>query len=436
MKDVQSMAKPAAGARPIANARVPRQSRSEDAIARIAKAVVSLLGSDGQCGVTHRRVAEVAGVSLATTTYYYSSKFDLIADAHTRFLDEYGRAFSHARERHRAGQSTIVDLADLMLKAIKNAAGRHWLDTLAWSEIMFSCSRDQRGRGLALEWFSRMEKYWTELLIEIGTGDGPDLVNPAIDIVMGIGFITVPLNLSGEQISMLLRDGRPLADVCSDLVPAPAAEAGELDKLSPKARETRNKIIDATVKLLESGDPTVITYSTVAQRIGLTSAAPSYHFKNIEQLLCLAGEEILDRMQQRCSETLSALNPSRNRADVPDLLATAYLRGVMESGHANIAAIDAWVNAARKAELRPRVLIALLDLQSHFEEFLKAAGLEADARSSVLLMGHFIGRLVRAMATGSPSSYLAQTRHDFAITLAALRSDPNPFLPPPPVALS
>ncbi len=422
--------KNAPGKRLKSHARVPQQSRSEDAIAKIAKAVVSLLGSEGQGGVTHRRVAEVAGVSLATTTYYYSTKFDLIADAHTRFLDEYGRAFSHAKERHRAGQSTIVDLADLMMKAIKNAAGRHWLDTLAWSEIMFSCSRDRRGHGLALEWFSRMEKFWTDLLIEIRTDNAEALVNPAIDIVMGIGFITVPLNLSAEQISLLFREGRPLAEVCQDPAGSAAEKPDEPHILSPKSRETRNRIIDAAVTILESGETTAISYSTVAQRIGVTSAAPSYHFQNIEQLLTLADKQIMERMRDRCSEMLNDVDPSLNNAEATDLLATASLRSTLESGYANIAGIQAWVDAARKTELRPQLLNVLVDLQNDVTDFLKALNINATPRCALLLMGQFFGRLVRAMATGNPSGYLAQARRDFGVTLTALRGETNPFLPP------
>lgn len=426
------MAKSTASARPKINTRVPQQSRSEDAIAKIAKAVVSLLGSDGQCGLTHRRVAEVAGVSLATTTYYYSSKFDLIADAHARFLDEYGRAFSHAKERHRAGQSTIVDLADLMVKAIKNAAIRHWLDTIAWSEIMFSCSRDQRGHGLALEWFSRMEKFWTDLLMEIGTDDAARLVNPAIDIVMGIGFITIPLNLSAEQISLLFRDGLPLVEVCADLIGSASEDLDEHDKISAKSRETRNRIIEATVELLESGEQAAITYSTIAQRIGLTSAALSYHFQNIEQLLSLADKQILDRMQKRCSEMFNQVDPAQNSVEAVDLLTMAYLRSILESGHANIAGIRTWMEAGRKADLRPQILYAMIDLQGQFTQFLEASGIHANPRSTLLLMGQFIGRLVRAMATGNPSGYLAQARRDFAVTLTALQGETNPLLPPSP----
>lgn len=56
---------------------IPRGKR------QIIDAAMRLLGEEGVAHLTHRKVAALAGVSLASTTYFYASKDDLIADAFT-----------------------------------------------------------------------------------------------------------------------------------------------------------------------------------------------------------------------------------------------------------------------------------------------------------------------------------------------------------------
>jgi TetR/AcrR family transcriptional regulator, regulator of biofilm formation and stress response len=55
--------------------------RGEARRTRILKAVLTIVGREGTGAVTHRSVAAVAGVPLAATTYYFSSRGDLLADA-------------------------------------------------------------------------------------------------------------------------------------------------------------------------------------------------------------------------------------------------------------------------------------------------------------------------------------------------------------------
>jgi DNA-binding transcriptional regulator YbjK len=47
----------------------------------ILEAAVRLLAAEGQAGLTHRRIAREAGVPLAATTYYFTSKDDLLEQA-------------------------------------------------------------------------------------------------------------------------------------------------------------------------------------------------------------------------------------------------------------------------------------------------------------------------------------------------------------------
>lgn len=49
--------------------------------ARIAQAAIEVVATNGAAGLTHRAVAAAAGVPLGSTTYYFASRDDLLAEA-------------------------------------------------------------------------------------------------------------------------------------------------------------------------------------------------------------------------------------------------------------------------------------------------------------------------------------------------------------------
>ena len=60
-----------------------RRARGERRRQAILDATLTLVGRLGAGAITHRAVAEEAGVPLAATTYYFSSKSDLVREALT-----------------------------------------------------------------------------------------------------------------------------------------------------------------------------------------------------------------------------------------------------------------------------------------------------------------------------------------------------------------
>jgi DNA-binding transcriptional regulator YbjK len=59
----------------------PRQDRSRRRREALLRATIELLGETGAKSVTHRAVAERAGVPLASTTYYFASVQQLVEEA-------------------------------------------------------------------------------------------------------------------------------------------------------------------------------------------------------------------------------------------------------------------------------------------------------------------------------------------------------------------
>jgi TetR/AcrR family transcriptional regulator, regulator of biofilm formation and stress response len=63
------------------NGQAPRQDRSRRRRESLLRATIELLGETGAKSVTHRAVAERAGLPLASTTYYFASVQQLIEEA-------------------------------------------------------------------------------------------------------------------------------------------------------------------------------------------------------------------------------------------------------------------------------------------------------------------------------------------------------------------
>lgn len=66
----------------------PRQDRSRARREALLRAAIELLGETGVKSVTHRAVAERAGVPLASTTYYFASVKEIVEQALTLHVAE------------------------------------------------------------------------------------------------------------------------------------------------------------------------------------------------------------------------------------------------------------------------------------------------------------------------------------------------------------
>ena len=100
---------------------VRRRPRGERRRQEVLRAALRVITERGVGGVTHRAVAEEAGVPTATTTYYFDSIDELLEDALRLFVDEeverLGALAERLREAHPA-PSTIAELVVAELAAV------------------------------------------------------------------------------------------------------------------------------------------------------------------------------------------------------------------------------------------------------------------------------------------------------------------------------
>jgi DNA-binding transcriptional regulator YbjK len=86
-----------------------RQQRGRERRDAIVDATVAILEAEGLEGITHRRVADTAGVPLAATTYYFTSKDDLMQAAMGRLINREAAVFGQIAAAVTTGGSMTVE---------------------------------------------------------------------------------------------------------------------------------------------------------------------------------------------------------------------------------------------------------------------------------------------------------------------------------------
>jgi DNA-binding transcriptional regulator YbjK len=123
-----------------------RQARGQERVEQILRATLAVIGRGGVGAVTHRSVAEEAGVPLGSLTYYFASKQELLREALRLHVDQdAGRLRALAAElleRDAAGEEIVDAFANLL-------GGGH--PDVAQFELYLEAARDPQLRGAAAE---------------------------------------------------------------------------------------------------------------------------------------------------------------------------------------------------------------------------------------------------------------------------------------------
>ncbi|GAB3293232.1 TetR/AcrR family transcriptional regulator [Epidermidibacterium keratini] len=138
----------------------------------IVAAAARLALDDGPAAVTHRRVADAASVPLAATTYYFSSRDDLLAEAGARIVS--GWALTAERVVADLGPGLADDLIRALLpRRVGNVRG-HYEHLVAAGRIPALARAYRDGRR-------RLEDAVGQILAAHGSSLDPGLVIAVVD---------------------------------------------------------------------------------------------------------------------------------------------------------------------------------------------------------------------------------------------------------------
>ncbi len=375
-------------------------------------AIVALLASHGIAGLTHRLVAREAGVSLAATTYYFDSKFDMVAAASNRILDGYRSAFQRAA---RSGRH--VSVHDYVVRLLINAVERDRTGSVCWTEIMLDAPRHAESLALAQEWFAGLPMIWEGIAGATGVPTPQAAARSAVDTVIGLMLMVLGLGLTEAQVAAVFLHGaapqHAWAPSSAVAVP-PAAKPGR------KSAETRDRIIAAAIAILTRDGSAAVSYRTVAVQAGLAPAGPAYHFPTVEGLLAAAQAQLFENSKQRYRLAAAMDSGPHDLERLIDRTAVVFLREVTAFGDQNLANFTIWLEASRRPELRPMIWNSVTDQIRAWNHVLETMGVALRPLDALLPQCIFIGKLVRLLAVGAPLQELENVRRDFAADLTAL----------------
>ncbi len=393
------------------------QARARIKHRRIVDAASKVMSVHGIAGLTHRLVAQEAGVSLAATTYHFESKADIVNAAASATLESYDLAFAKALDRFGEEGGTATAFLDYFFSLIKNTAGRARVTAICWGEIMLDGPRHPDAPGVIAEWFLRTRRVWAGMISSCGLDHADQRATLAIDVLIGLLFLIVGLGLTEKEVSKILA-GQDLLDFQPKL---PDRREAKPVREGAKAIATRAKILAATIDILRREGTGAVSGRTVAERAGLARAATYYYFDGVAELLAAAQHKLFARSKERYRQGLS----ESGSADVDfdhliDRTAAVFLREVTEYAGESVANYSVWLRAESQPEVCAMIWEAAADQHRSWSRAL--CRWKPDLAPVDPLLGQvlFIGKLVRMLATGSRIQDLAGIRREFAIGLKSI----------------
>jgi DNA-binding transcriptional regulator YbjK len=168
----------------VAANRIPQQARGEERRELILRAALAVIGRRGIGAVTHRSVAEEAGVPLGSLTYWFASKDDLLREALLRFVAE------EAARLERVGAMLTDDLTpeEIAERFADVLAAGEDEEQLAQFELYVEAARNPALREAAAECFRAYERVTALALRAAGVADAEETAAVFVSLADGLGL--------------------------------------------------------------------------------------------------------------------------------------------------------------------------------------------------------------------------------------------------------
>ena len=175
---------------------------------RILRAVLRVIGADGIAGVTNRRVAKEAGVSLGSITYHFETQRDLQREALLLFVREETERLA-AVAQTQVGPVSLDDAAAIVEQVAESTTfGRD--EELAPLELYIQAGRDPDLRGAAADCFAAYDQLARTVLAGLGVADPDRLAGPVVALLAGLQLRRLATGATGgtgigDALTMLVR---------------------------------------------------------------------------------------------------------------------------------------------------------------------------------------------------------------------------------------
>ncbi len=169
--------------------RVKSKKTIPDKRQAIIDAVIQIVGEKGVPGITHRSVAKRAGVSLASTTYYFNSIDDIIENAFVYLMEE---GTGVLRNMVEILKKNPTDNEAMFMKHMEELYGRNTMDKIkfiARMELFLENVRTKRYQRL-IDKFGRTYDEFLSFLLKKEYRD-PYNVFVVESLLLGLGMRSI-----------------------------------------------------------------------------------------------------------------------------------------------------------------------------------------------------------------------------------------------------
>jgi TetR/AcrR family transcriptional regulator, regulator of biofilm formation and stress response len=143
-----------------------------------------VIGSEGVGGVTNRRIAKEAGVSLGSLTYWFETQDELLRKSLRLFvLDEADRLIDLANEQRRLGVTKQRAAAMVEQVAESITFGPEEIGAL---ELFVHAGRNEALREDAAYCWSAYDTVARTVLSGLGVSDPEPLIGPVVALIAGL----------------------------------------------------------------------------------------------------------------------------------------------------------------------------------------------------------------------------------------------------------
>lgn len=400
--------------RPYEPKRAPAQARSVETRKRIIEGAILVLADRGIAGMTHREIARTAGVSLASTTYHFASKFDILAAASQEMLDQDTLLLPGA-----AGPGGGGCPRSWLIEFLIKVAGDQRVRGACWTEIMLDAPRHPESLALARRWFAAATKVWSEWAGASGEGDSDLAARSYGDIAIGLLLFVLVLRPTEDDLRAVFDGGEDPLDRWGHgekvIAATPARPTG-------KSAATREAILRATLDELISRGQTAIGLKAMASKAGLSPSAASYHFPTTASLIEAAQHRLFENAKNRYRIVASMERGEESLERLIDRTSVIFFREATEHALESLAIYRVWLEASRQPSLQSAIWADIADQHSAWRRLLTPVSSSLRPIDPLFPQALFTGKLIRLVASGSRTEDLAHVRREFAHDLAMISS--------------
>lgn len=169
---------------------------------RIISAVLRIIGEDGVAGVTNRRIAREADVSLGSITYHFATQHDLLRESLLHFVSEETRKFTRIAEEARVDRLDIAEAGAIVQQVASSTTCD--ANKIAPFELYIQAGRDPRLRAAAAECFAAYDRLACSILTALGVADAEHKASAVVSLIMGQSLRRLATGSASDDLGRML----------------------------------------------------------------------------------------------------------------------------------------------------------------------------------------------------------------------------------------